>query len=287
MLRRPISRSFTFRLLSSGTVSTCAMLILGHASIVAQEPVLQPPVITGTDRVATDPAFNNAGSKTHDPSTCRECQNGASCVPAMTDYPAFQTTYGNPYRIMDCRKGECESSVVERWKRSMQASHWGYPEYFHRNTYGYAHRNAFANNIRDGAIERATLYLLDFYPEDSAYAHMLTPKGLEKLEKSICVSTNFGSPLRVEKSTRSDLNERRLKWLSEQTSVVQAGIPHESICLIAKPMGIQATEAIRSYQQGISASRSSGQAGSNQVVSPSSFPIVPSSGASTGSQIPR
>ena len=183
---------------------------------------------------------------------CPHCKSTGDCVPRMSDYPAYPNTSSNPLRIMDCRKGECEeASVVERWKRSMQASHWGYPENFQRNTYGSANRGTFSSNIRDGAIERATLYRLDFYSEDSGQPQMLTPRGLEKLEKAICVSQAYGSALRIERSSRPELDQLRVAWLAEHPSVIAAGITSEGIALIAKPMGIQAVEAMRSYQKGI------------------------------------
>ncbi len=208
-----------------------------------------------------------------------------NCVPGMNDYPALQKTYGNPYRIMDCRNGDCESTTLNRWKRSMQASHWGYPEYFHKNSYGYANRNAFANNIRDAAIERSTLYLLDFYPEDSPYAHMLTPTGLERLEKSICVGTTLGSVLRIEKSARPELNELRRQWLAAHPSIVAAGFDADSIQVVARPIGIQASEAIYRYQRGIISGQTNTSSGTSS--SASTTPIFQGMGSSTGSQSNR
>lgn len=227
------------------------------------------------------PTTSMMGQAPHDPATCSHCQNGNPCVPGMIDYPALQKTYGNPYRIMDCRNGECESSALNRWKRSMQASHWGYPDYFHRNSYGYANRNAFANNIRDGAIEKSTLYLLDFYPEDSPHSHMLTPKGLERLEKAVCVNTSLSSPLRIEKCDRPELNEMRRQWLAEHPSVAAAGIDANRIQWVSKPVGIQASEAIYRYQRGLSASSNSS---SGNPSTPSAAPMFQGGGGSTGSQ---
>jgi len=205
-------------------------------------------------------------STSHDPATCSKCRNGETCVHGLTDYPAMQNTYGNPYRIWDCRdSGDCDSTVLQRWKRSMQASHWGYPEYFHRNTFGHSNRNAFSNNIRDGAIERATIYLMDFYPEQSPYAHMLTPKGLERLEKAICVSKTFGSPMRLEKSSRPELNQLRLQWLSEHPTLVASGMDPTTMVWVSNPSGIMASEAIRSYQRGLSASSGQSSVGSSSA----------------------
>jgi len=201
-------------------------------------------------------------------------------VPGIADYPAHQKTFGNPSRMMDCRNnGDCEASTLNRWKRSMQASHWGYPEYFHRNTFGYANRNAFASNIRDGAIERSALYLLDFYPEDSPYAHMLTPKGLERLEKSLCIGSEIGSPIRIEKSARPELNELRREWLAEHPSVIAAGIDPTNIVLVSKPIGIAASEAITRYQRGLSTS-SSPSSGAPSVAAPGG--MLQGAGVSTG-----
>jgi hypothetical protein len=199
----------------------------------------------------------------------------------------MQKSYGNPYRIWDCRDtGDCDSTVLQRWKRSMQASHWGYPEYFHRNTFGYSNRNAFSNNIRDGAIERATIYLMDFYPEDSPYAHMLTPKGFERLEKAVCVSKSLGSPLRFEKSHRAELNELRRQWLSEHPSILAAGLDPSSIQWVSNPSTIMATEAIRSYQRGISASSNQASPSGSGLPSSGSIPMAPGNATSATMGIP-
>ena len=187
-----------------------------------------------------------------EPSVCSRCQNVGSCVPKMQDYPAFQSTYGNPYRIFDCSNEDCQGSAVQRWKRSMQQSHWGYPEHFQKNAFGVANRNAFSANIRDGAIEKTTLYQLDFYPENSPQAHMLTPKGLERLEKALCVSQAYGTGLQFEQAARAELNDQRRAWLAEHPEVLAAGISSVDIRQAKRPMGIQAAEAIRRYQQGIS-----------------------------------
>jgi hypothetical protein len=211
----------------------------------------------------------------------RSGSNSSTCVPAMTNYPAFQNTYGNPYRIMDCRNGDCNTTVIDRWKRSMQASHWGYPEYFHRNSYGQANRQAFSNNIRDGAIERSTLYLMDFYPEDSPYAQMLTPKGLERLDKSICVSNALASPLRIEKSARPELNELRRQWLSEHPLVTAAGIGLSEIQMVSKPIGIQAAEGIYRYQRGLMGPSNPNSGASSNA---NSAPMFPGTGASSSTQ---
>lgn len=220
-------------------------------------------------------------SQHHHAANCSRCQNGEACVPGISDYPAFQRTYGNPYRIMDCRNGDCESTVMDRWKRSMQASHWGYPEYFHRNSFGSSQRNAFSNNVRDGAIERSTLYLLDFYPEDSAYPFMLTPKGLERLEKAICVSNALGSSLRFEKTTRPEINEMRRQWLAEHPMVVSAGIQLSNIQMISKPIGIQGAEAIFRLQRGLTPSAAQPVGGAATSGTPG---MLPGGGMPVGSQ---
>lgn len=187
-----------------------------------------------------------------EPSVCSRCQSAGPCIPKIQDYPAFQSTYGNPYRISDCRNEDCQGSAVQRWKRSMQQSHWGYPEYFQQNTFGAANRNAFSANIRDGAIEKTTLYQIDFYPENSPKAHMLTPKGLERLEKALCVSQAYGTGLQFEQAARAELNDQRRLWLAEHPDVLAAGISSVEIRQAKRPMGIQAAEAMRRYQQGIS-----------------------------------
>jgi hypothetical protein len=134
----------------------------------------------------------------------------------------------------------------------MQQSHWGYPEHFQKNAFGAANRNAFSANIRDGALEKTILYQIDFYPENSPQAHMLTPKGLERLEKALCVSQAYGSGLQFEQAARAELNDQRRAWLAEHPEVLAAGISSVDIRQAKRPMGIQAAEAIRRYQQGIS-----------------------------------
>ncbi len=185
------------------------------------------------------------------------CREPSECVPRLADYPAFPHTYSNPYRIIDSRKSNPSSHMMDRWKRSLQASHWGYPEYFQRNTFGSANRGAFTNNIRDGAIERATLYAMDFYPSDSPKAAVLTPKGLERLERAICVAQAYATSLQVEKTNNPELDEARRIWLTEHPMVLQSGIQADMILLNSNPMSIQAAEAIRRLQQTTRGSTSS------------------------------
>jgi hypothetical protein len=178
-----------------------------------------------------------------------DCREPSECVPRLADYPAFTHTYSNPYRIIDSRKSDPSSHMMDRWKRSLQASHWGYPEYFKRNSFGSANRAAFTNNIRDGAIERGTLYAIDFYPFDSPKAPMLTPKGLERLERAICVAQAYATNLRIEKTNNPELDEARRAWLADHPMVLQSGIQADMILLHSNPMSIQAAEAIRRLQQ--------------------------------------
>lgn len=185
-----------------------------------------------------------------------QATGGSPCVHRMTDYPAYESKFSNPYRIMDGRNEECQGNALQVWKRGMQASHWGYPEYFQSNTFGIPNRQAFSANIRDGAVERATLYNMDFYPEDSAQFQMLNPRGLERLQRALCVSQAYGTGLRFEQASKSELTQQRRAWLAEHPEVLAAGITLEEIRPIARPMGVQASEGIRRYQQGILNSQS-------------------------------
>lgn len=180
-----------------------------------------------------------------------QATGGSACVHRMTDYPVYESKFANPYRILDCRNEDCQGNALQRWKRSMQSSHWGYPEYFHGNTFGMPNRQAFSANIRDGAIERATLYNIDFYPEDSVQSQMLTPGGIQRLQRALCVSQAYGTGLRFEQASQSELTQLRRTWLAEHPEVLAAGITLEEIRPIARPMGILASEGIRRYQQGI------------------------------------
>lgn len=277
----------------SRTIQLQRILALGLTSLSSvaigqtNSPTGELPAQPGVSAAVQGPV--SIESQQHHAESCPRCQSGANCVPGISDYPAFQRTYGNPYRIMDCRNDQCESSVLDRWKRSMQASHWGYPENFHQNSFGSSQRNAFSNNIRDGAIERSTLYLMDFYPEDSSYPFMLTPKGLERLEKAICVSNTLGSPLKFEKSTRPEINEMRRQWLSEHPLVAAAGIPISNIQMNSKPIGIQGTEAIYRLQRGLSPSNSQPtQSGVGGGISSAGAPgMLPGSGMASGPQTIR
>lgn len=228
------------------------------------------------------------GQFSQEPSVCSHCQSAGHCVHRLQDSPAFEAKYGNPYRLMDCQKGECQSTPLERWKRSMQASHWGYPEYFQSNTFGSSNRNAFTANIRDGAIERATLYKLDFYPEDSPQARQLTPKGLERLEKSLCVSQAYGCGLRFEQSTSKELTQQRREWIAELPEVIAAGVTIQDIRPVGRVAGVFASEGIRRYQIGVSGGLGSGSStGSAGGGATGGVPLFQSNGPSAGNPSPR
>lgn len=213
------------------------------------------------------------------------CLDG-KCLPGLVDYPAYQPKYPNPYHVKDCGCKDCKQTTAQRWKRSLQASHWGYKDYFQQNTFGDSLRSGFAANIRDGALERTTLYLMDFYPEESPNSHMLNPKGLERLEKAIAVSQAYGRGLRVELTrTRPELNEQRANWLVEHPSVLAAGISPESIVFVGNAASTSGADAIRWYQRGTS-SRSSPGPTSN--ASGFSLPITSQSGTmGTGQSNPQ
>lgn len=185
---------------------------------------------------------------------CSRCNGDGECVHRLTDYPAFENKTPNPSRLLESCDDDCQGNAFQRWKRGLQSSHWGYPEYFHGNTFGIANRHAFSANIRDGAIERSTLYQMDFYPEDSPRSQMLTPRGLERLQRALCVNQAYGGGLRFEQATHSELTQLRRAWLAEHPEVLGAGITFEQIRPIGRAMGIQATEAVRRYQQGLSSS---------------------------------
>jgi hypothetical protein len=204
------------------------------------------------------------------------CLDG-KCLPGSVDYPAYQPKYPNPYHLKGCGCKDCNQTAAQRWKRSLQASHWGYKDYFQQNTFGDSLRSGFAANIRDGALERTTLYRMDFFPEDSPNAHMLNAKGLERLDKAIAVSQAYGRGLRVELTrTRPELNEQRASWLVENPSVVAAGISPESIVFVGNAASTSGADAIRWYQRG-TASRSSPGPTSN--ASGFSLPITSQSGS--------
>lgn len=213
------------------------------------------------------------------------CLDG-KCLPGLVDYPAYQPKYPNPYHVKDCSCKDCKQTASQRWKRSLQASHWGYKDYFQQNTFGDSLRSGFSANIRDGALERSTLYLMDFYPEASPNAHMLNAKGLERLEKAIAVSQAYGRGLRVELTrTRPELNEQRANWLVEHPSVLAAGMSPESIVFVGNAASTSGADAIRWYQRG-TASRSSPGPTSN--ASGFSLPITSQSGTmGTGQSNPQ
>lgn len=190
------------------------------------------------------------------------------CLPGLVDYPAYQSKYPNPYHMKECRCRECKTHSKNRWKSNLQENHWGYKDYFRQNTFGHATRSAFASNIREAAVERITLYQMDFYSEDSSNAQMLNPTGLERLEKAITINQAYGKALRVEMSrTRQEINEQRVAWLLEHPSALAAGITNDSIILVGDVASTAGTDAIRWYQSGINRGASSTPGSSSSGVS--------------------
>jgi len=150
----------------------------------------------------------------------------------------------------------------------LQENHWGYKDYFRQNTFGHATRSAFASNLREAAVERITLYQMDFYSEDSSNAQMLNPTGLERLEKAITINQAYGKALRVEMTkTRQEINQQRVAWLLGHPSVLAAGISNDSIILVGDVASTAGTDAIRWYQRGINQGASSTAGSSSSGVS--------------------
>jgi hypothetical protein len=91
----------------------------------------------------------------------------------------------------------------------MQASHWGYREYFHERPFGSLYHAYMQSHIVYAALESMVLYEYDFFDGTDAPADRLKPRGREQLERIVQMMEKTGRPVTVEPTGDAALDEAR------------------------------------------------------------------------------
>jgi hypothetical protein len=149
------------------------------------------------------------------------------------------------------------------WKRDMQASHWGYPEYFEEPPLGAAVYAVRDQQITRGIRDQLFLHHFDFYPDDTAQADLLTPYGERRLRELVRKAMACGLPLRIETAVgQPELDRARQLSVIEYCETQGLEIPADLILVGVQYRGIPAAEAVEIYRNQIKQTQSGGVASS-------------------------
>jgi hypothetical protein len=173
---------------------------------------------------------------------------------------ATSSTHCEPQQFNHC----CPPPAYTRWpvigplhrrwithtKPHMQASHWGYPQYFEERPYGSYVLQAEQMQIVNGLRDQQVLYNYDFGLGD--HAAELTPRGQYQLRKIICRMQISPCPIIVQISDvnnpNPELDEARRQFVLD--ALRQAGMPATDELVISDrpPLpGLQGSEGVMVY----------------------------------------
>jgi hypothetical protein len=171
---------------------------LAHAGTLYEDSTYQPrPLAT----LATDPLVVQE-----------------TVLPPLAEFPTETATPVEVPAACACgrrhSRAECcpvVGPLHHRWnhhtKPWLQATHWGYPEYFCERPFGTYARHAAHAQIANGLSDQQVLYHYDFLPgRDEA---LLSPRGLYELEKIVRRMQFVPVPILVQQSDRPDLDDAR------------------------------------------------------------------------------
>jgi hypothetical protein len=186
--------------------------------------------------------------------------------PAEPLAPAAPTVDESPAATDACQEhcGENETcrgwrQHLRRWKLKMQASHWGFPEYFNEPPLGASVDAARDAQIAQGVRDQLFLHHVDFYPDNTARADRLTPYGELRLHEVVRKAIDHGLPLRIETVVgRADLDQARRVSVIEYCRAKGLDIPAEMIVVDVQQRGVSAKEAADIYYNQLQQTKNGG-----------------------------
>jgi len=155
-----------------------------------------------------------------------------------------------------------------RMKRKLQASHWGYPEYFYETPFGLSVRSHFNTQIASGFAARMVLYAYDFYEGKNGEVG-LTSRGRRQLLKigdmaqvapyPIVIAATYDNPA---------LDEARRHRVLAELSRHFGDVP-ESLVIVGGPpnLGLLGIEAVAIDQNLYQMTRQGGGAAPSSATS--------------------
>lgn len=107
------------------------------------------------------------------------------------------------HAVSDCPSGFF--GPVRRWwhcraKPRLQASHWGYAEFFHERPFGTFVHDHLQRQVFQGLANQLVLYRYDFSDGPGLAAAQLNARGRERLRELARMSRETGLPITIERS---------------------------------------------------------------------------------------
>jgi hypothetical protein len=117
--------------------------------------------------------------------------------------------------------GAGTGNVLRRWyhchaKPRLQASHWGYKEFFHERPFGTFTRACAQIQVLNGLEDQMVLYRYDFLDGPDETATQLSPRGKQQLRKFSEMMERCGLPITIEKDGDAALDESRRHRILQQ-----------------------------------------------------------------------
>jgi hypothetical protein len=211
------------------------------------EPLATPPAVpfSTLESWIAPPAAVPAGG-----SECGDCQEPSVCACRGT-CPCS----GSP--------GIC-GCVSEHWhahcKPCLQASHWGYPEYFCERRFGTLNSHVFRAMIVNGMRDQLVLYHYDFGIE--ADAGRLRPRGVQQLHRMAGRIPMIGSPVVIQASGDPQLDTQRQEHVLAAFAALGMELGPDMVVVDQPPVrGLDGPEAIRTHTNLLEQTRLRGNVG--------------------------
>lgn len=162
-----------------------------------------------------------------------------------------------------CSRG-CGGRLAQYWrthcKPCLQASHWGYPEYFYERPFGSRNAEVGLAMIAAGLRDQMVLYDYDFAPGEDA--GVLKRRGLLQLEKLTQRMVATGHPIVIEASGDAELDALRRENVLAALAAGQFETD-PTMVVVGRP-GVRAldgVEALPTYQNVLEQTRLRGNVG--------------------------
>jgi len=179
--------------------------------------------------------------------------------------------------------------LLRRWwlyraKPHLQATHWGYPEYFHERPFGTLVREHLQRQALNGVTDQLVLYRYDFSDGPGMAAAQLNARGRDQVRKLANMSKETGHPITIERTrdnARMD-RARRQAVLRELERQGVAASPEMVVVGTPRAFGMGGDDAIRIYANRMDQTQTQGSGSQGVTASDSAESGSESAGAEGG-----
>ncbi len=153
-----------------------------------------------------------------------------------------------------CGGRPCRGERIQRFKAWMQASHWGYPEYFVARPLGSLLQAHMRTQACNALADQMVLYRYDFFDGVLEDASKLNPQGCKQLDRLIVMFQCGMHPLVIERAADdSQLDAARRSQVLKLLKEAEFPVPPEWVVVgdpeIARLSGEEAVEIHRNLLQ--------------------------------------